>query len=275
MKSPANNYVRSIRWSSWGGSEAVGSGEVSLLHGEFNSAGYGPGETSPVTVRLSGLSSCAGVPVYTTYSLELAPGAEQPNGWPRGQSGAFPCEIESASERWPSRYHDPRCDYYGYRGLKPPVRPLDNQPGFFKAPRFSPTLPFHQPTLTFCKLRAKHWGSSQAILTGYGLTFLNPGGSRRSHIWPVKLELQRPIWCPAAAAETNYGAATAAITYSEIKLTLYGRGSEWELGDPTGSSQRRGLRHRVYWERIHPKPEECLLGYEDSEPEYNPSGHPS
>jgi len=57
MENDLNNYVRDITWSSWGESEALGTGKVSLLNGTT--------ESSPVTIALGGVRDCAGVRAYT------------------------------------------------------------------------------------------------------------------------------------------------------------------------------------------------------------------
>jgi hypothetical protein len=88
-----NNYIRGITWESWGGAEAVGHGQVTLLNGTS--------ETSPVIVTLGGLSQCAGLSVYTRYSLELGSDAAEPSEWPVGKSGSFPCEIGIAAPAQP------------------------------------------------------------------------------------------------------------------------------------------------------------------------------
>jgi hypothetical protein len=82
------NYVQQITWSSWGGSQATGSGQVRLMADATS--------TSPVAVRLGGLTVCGGQSVYTTYSLSLAPGARAPKYWPKGQTGSFPCRVTAA-----------------------------------------------------------------------------------------------------------------------------------------------------------------------------------
>ena len=112
---PINNYVRSITWSSWGGSEAVGSGRVSLLRGEegYEMVPWLPEETSPVSVRLGDLRECLGVKVYTTYSLELAPSAEAPAGWPRGQRGSFPCDPVLSASFEGTKHYRSECPYRG------------------------------------------------------------------------------------------------------------------------------------------------------------------
>jgi hypothetical protein len=263
---PVNNYVRSIRWSSWGGKEAVGSGRVSLLHGEpgYEMVTWLPEETSPVTVRLGGLRECLGVKVYSTYSLELAPGAETPMGWPRGQQGSFPCHIESESF---DGGKDFRTDC-GYVGLEPPAGAFGGNP-HFQEPPWTPHLPIPGINwLDFCRLRSRNWGSSVATLIGSGVALLHP--DRQDHAWPVKLELSHPVWCPSAGNEGPWPGGSA-VTYGAIRLTLYGKGKTFGPG-VSWPTARRG-HQLIYWRRLQAKPSECLVGIEHRNPRYSPEGH--
>lgn len=266
MFTPVNNYVRSVKWSSWGGKEAIGTGQVSLLRGKlgYEMVSWLPEETSPVSVRLGGLRDCLGVKVYSTYSLELAPGAETPMGWPKGQKGSFPCHIESATFDGGKRY---RADC-PYTGLEPSFDSFGENPRFH-APRWRPHLPAKRTrTLVFCHLRSRNWGSSVATLTGSGVALLHPFHQNR--IWPVKLELMRPMWCPAAAYEGPWPSG-AAITYGAIRLTLYGGGEDWPPGKPW-PTHLVGKRH-IYRQRLEAPPSQCLLGIEHRNPRYSPEGH--
>jgi hypothetical protein len=264
---PVNNYVRSIKWSSWGGKEAVGTGQVSLLRGEpgYELVKWLPEESSPVSVQLGDLRDCLGVPVYTTYSLTLAPGAEAPMGWPRGQQGSFPCHIESASLDGRKHYRSGICPYVG---LHAPYDAFGGNP-HFHTPPWTPHLPAPAKRwLDFCHLRAHHWGAPVATLTGSGVALLHP--DHQDHAWPVKLELMHPIWCPSAAYEGPWPSGSP-VTYGEIRLTLYGPGKTFGpgVGWPTTP---RGRRH-IAWQRLSVKPSECLLGIEHRNPRYSPEGH--
>ena len=235
-----------------------------MLRGTERTEIYGPGETSPVTVHLARLRSCAGVRVYTSYSLELAPGAEQPNGWPRGQTGSFPCYIESASHNAPREKRDKNnCTYKGLE--QSPIAKVS-----IPKPRWKPNLPFHQRRMDFCELKAKHWGSRRVTMTGLGAVLRHP--AHQDRLLSIKLELLHPIWCPNVAG-VEWSSA-AAITYGAIKLTIYGRGIEWPIGTSVSEMKVPYGKPRVYWERINPKPTECQLGYEESDPVFNPSGVP-
>ena len=263
-KSPVNNLIRSIRWSSWGGKTAVGSGEMSLMHG-VETDSFLPEENVPVTVTFSGLSQCVGVSVYTSYSLKLTPGSETPEGWPRGQSGRFPCRIGSGSyEGGPLR--PGACSF---TGLHPPFGKLGAPT--FTTPAWRPKLPYGPHAgWVFCALRAQHWGRPVTNISAVAYGLLHTAG-RPDQVRPATLELGRPIWCPAAAGEEFYG-GLAPITYSVLKLTLWGN------GQPPSRRAERGLGHqglkgRVYLQRIHAPPAKCQLGLEIADPAYNPPGH--
>lgn len=254
-----NNYVRSIQWSSWGGRTAIGSGEVSLLHGSASDY-FAPGENSPVTVTLGGLSKCAGVPVYTSYSLTLAPGAEAPKGWPKGQSGTFPCRIKVANSKGSAR----RVSYCPFRGFQPSYEYGAAAEHRFKAPTWQPRLPRKGSTV-FCNLKWRHWGAPRTVATGLRENLSVSHRGRR--VWPARLELMDPIWCPAAGQEAPH---VAAITYSTFKLTLYGKG-RIPTRRSLNSYGHKGLRGKVYWQRIRSSPLECQLGVESDNPEYDPT----
>jgi hypothetical protein len=269
-----NNYVRSIKWSSWGGKEAIGTGQVSLLHGErfYESVTWLPEETSPVTVRLGGLRNCLGVPVYTTYSLTLAPGAEAPMGWPQGQQGYFPCHAESGYRK---RNEFPRDDCQAYYGLEQERVAPSNGDHFSIELRWKPKAPARNFEL--CHLRLKHWGAPVATMIGSATGQFE--GPIRDVIWPVRLELKDPTWCPGGAGVPSDG--TSPITYGAIRLTLYGKGTdflEWvdsKQGDPMPSvgwlSTPRGKPH-VYWQRLKSKGNQCLVGLEVRNPVYTLGG---
>ena len=61
-----DDYVQNIKWTSWGGSEAIGKGGVqACIHeGPLNAAEH-QCPLSPVTVTLGGLVTCVGNQIYT------------------------------------------------------------------------------------------------------------------------------------------------------------------------------------------------------------------
>ena len=199
-----------------------------------------------------------GCEVYMKYSLTLAPGATAPEGWPSGQAGTFPCRVESASIGG-FRHREESCTY---TGLQPAFEGKNPQ---FKTPSWKGDAPKH---LVFCMLKSRNWGAPVATLTGDAVALRHP--YRQNHQWWAKLELQRPIWCPSAAYEgPPWGAA---ITYSAIRLTLYGPGEDFRPGPNSWIAGHRQGRKHVAWQKIKPRPSNCLLGIEERNPEYNPRG---
>lgn len=262
---PLNNYIRGITWESWGGAEAVGHGQVTLLNGTI--------ETSPVIVRLDGLSQCAGLSVYTSYSLELGPGAAEPSEWPVGQSGSFPCEIGIAAPAQPGTYI-PGQFHRGcsLEGLNVDQLDREGNPGGGGPPPWWPALPHylglnpstHPGENQLCMLRWSDWGSAVAKGTGVRVDMGRSHSDRR--YWPARLTLRDPVWCPAAGQEDP---GFAAITYGELRVTLFGQP---RFGDPTrGTIPLRAPRElsgkrRTYSQRIDATPARCFLGYSESSP---------
>jgi hypothetical protein len=220
-----NNYVRRIQWTSWGGQAAEGMGEVSLLREN--------GSTSSVTVTLGGLESCAGISVYTTYSLALAPGAEQPAGWPKGKAGRFPC-IPSLSDQYQGQRLSRRSNCLS--GLYQ----LSSDPTFPLIATWTPRPPGKYWFL--CELRFQSWGSDKAV--GSGTVRLRAHEAPRGRIeWPIRIELSQPIWCPRLA-----GGTTGAITYGRLKIVLQGG----QLGNAGN--------HRRYSQHSYPSLDQCQSG---------------
>jgi hypothetical protein len=197
--SSLNNYVRRIQWSNWGGETAEGTGEVSQLRGD--------GSTSPVKVVLGGLENCAGISVYSSYSLTLAPGTQDPQGWQQGRAGTFPCVPTLANS-------------YGGERL---TRQSNCITGLYQLYKKQTIYAKWQPRPPgqywfLCELKFSSWGKSRAV--GVGSARL------RSHVtsggkieWPMRIEFSHPIWCPKLA-----GGRTGAITYSKLNIVLRGKG---------------------------------------------------
>lgn len=255
-----NNYVRSIEWSSWGGPEAVGAGQVSLLDGSSADYESPPGRTSPVTVMLGGLRPCGGVPAYTTYSLQLAPGSKEPTHWPQGQAGTFPCTSMVISVS--AAPTTPRVGKRSGACTEPLAAPVST-----KEEPTSVTIPFHPkppgkgPTF-LCSLRFHNWGGKSAFADGLVENLSNDHRARRN--WPATVELSGRIWCPAAA-RGGKSVAGEPITYSTLKLTIYGP-PRFPTPKTLHSYGHRGLKGRVFWQRMQPTAEACQIGYS----EYNP-----
>lgn len=224
-----NNFVRDIQWRSWGGKTATGSGQVSLLNDD--------GSTSPVTVVLGGLKRCAGVRVYTTYSLPLDAGAQQPKGWPAGQTGAFPCKI--AIGAYSGRRLGPKSNCI--KGLQRPSKDPE-----LTAP-WQPRPP--DGFWLLCELRWKNWGQSEA--TGSG-TIRRARHVRGRYEWRIKVKLSNPVWCPRTG---SYGSG---ITYGALVVTI-------QDGQLANAGNRRS-----YEQRIKPSAPLCQLGYPEADIYGNP-----
>jgi hypothetical protein len=254
-----SNYVRGITWSSWGGSTAVGQGQVTLLNGT--------NESSPVTVRLGGLGTCAGVEVYSTYSLELGRGASRPELWPEGQTGKFPCDIWLAGTTGGTfQGSTTHRGHAAFAGIQ-----LDHESRF---PRgggqaglvpFKPPLPMSKvaPQVNFYRMQWNAWGGPSITGSGYMGALTQRHRDRR--YWPAKLELSHPTWCPAAGQEEPFAAA---ITYGEFKVILFGGPRELVEHQVPDSvfHEYFGARH-VYRQRLHPTQAACWLGAVNDAPE--------
>jgi len=229
-----NNYVRDIQWSSWGGETAEGTGQVSLVEEHKVK-----GSTSPVSIVLGGLQSCGGFQVYTTYSLTLAPGAKEPRFWPEGRTYRFPCSLSIAGQYAGQRLgRRANCVF----GLNPPTgeRAVYSPPASWQ-----PTPPGKRWFL--CELHFKSWGKSVAV--GSGTVRLGSDVAKgRRYEWPMRIELSRPVWCPAS------GGYPGAITYSILKVRLRGN----DLADAG--------HHRFFVQRIKPSAEKCRQGWPESTP---------
>lgn len=239
------NYVDYIQWSSWGGEQAVGSGRVALLDEA--------GSTSPVTVTLSQPVRCAGLRVYTRYDLQLADGATAPASWPKGQSGMFPCGRISVAGN--TGNHGASCAFDGIHV------PKANDPDYAFPADWRPGLPkiTKHPEVSFCFVAWKHWGARVAI--GKGVAEIGGNAPHTGRVWPVKLELGNPFWCPRIAEAPP-------ITYRTLKATFYGKGLEFRSATSFDNLLTRwsrlraqvgrpGLKRRVYRQGIKPTLKDC------------------
>lgn len=220
-----NNYVRGVEWTTWGGAEAEGVGRVSLLRGD--------GSTSPVKVFLSAPARCAGIRVYTAYHLLLEPGATKPNGWPKGQSGRFPCKISVG--HYSGQRLGPPSEFGCIDGL---LLPAGNSQAQLRIAPWRPAPP-GGGRFSVCQLRFGNWGQQRTNGTGVAWRFGGPNGQR---LWPMRIWLNRPIWCPRAGQ--GFGGA---ITYGKLRIRLQ--------GDVAGAGQRR-----AFVQEIAPSTSRCRLG---------------
>jgi hypothetical protein len=209
------NYVQQIAWSSWGGPQATGSGQVRLMTDATS--------TSPVTVTLGGLIACGGQSIYTTYSLSLVSGARAPKYWPKGQTGSFPCRVTAAlfnpndpSERATVAHGD--CVLFN--GLEVPGSNM-------KIP-WTPQPPGGRLGPAMCATLWSGW--AKPVATGRGAM---RNGVRQ---WPAKAELRGLAWCPRQA-----------LAYTTLVMTIYGPGEP--IRGKGGVSQRDAKRLRAEIDR--------------------------
>lgn len=188
-----SRYVQNIHWTSWGSSEASGTGRVSRLTGNA---------TSAVNVTLGGLTSCGGQMVYTTYSLTLAPSEPTPKYWAQGQTGTFPCHITAAhfnpydhGERAAAGRGD--CTFNGLVKL-----------GSYAAPvAWKPQPPRGGAYFGLCRMAWHSWGGVTANVTA-----IMRNGFRQ---WPATAQLSGLAWCQSQA-----------LAYTTLAVTLYGGGEQ-------------------------------------------------
>lgn len=232
---PGVGYVQALKWTSWGGPEATGTGRVRLLTDRTSA--------STVSVTLRGARNCGGVMAYSTYSLQLPQGSQQPRYWPSGQTGGFPCRI-SAGAYIPGSALARRPEAQGgcvFHGLE-----IHNQgaPGLpwlayiFEPPAISwnPGLPRGSAYSGFCRMQWSTWGAQ--TVTGKGV--LRTGVKQ----WGVKVQVGQPAWCRGLG-----------VAYSRLVMTLYGSGepisgqgniSQGAANRLRSEIHRPGLSRRTY-----------------------------
>lgn len=190
-------------------------------------ASGGEGE-SPVTVTLSGLSTCAGQEVYSSYTLEVAPGVRPGIDWAQAQRGSFACRLSAGNYR-PSRLDaDGGCTFFG-----------KNRAGW------APSIPKQWLYEGFCRMQ---WVGFDSGLTTTGKGVLRAGIAQ----WGARVTLSRPAWCTEGIGD--------AIAYTRLTMTIYGNGEPEDNGreihgyyiSAANADQlranigRRGLRARTY-----------------------------
>jgi hypothetical protein len=201
------NYVQALEWSSWGGAQATGTGRVRL---ETTRTAM-----SPVTVTLGGLESCGGLLIYSSYSLQLASGAQTPMYWPSGQTGTFPCHV-NAGGYFPNAPFTRSSEAQGgrvFHGLEVnaqsdsdfPWLPGGNAP--LAVVPWTPRLPRGSAYTLFCRMQWTAW--AQSTVTGKGVM---RNGIKQ---WGAKAQLSQPGWC-----------SKLGIAYTHLTMTLYGNGDE-------------------------------------------------
>jgi hypothetical protein len=242
---PGLGYVRGLTWTSWGGTRATGVGRVRLLNDRTSA--------SSVTVTLGGLESCAGVMIYTSYSLELGVGAQRPRYWPSGQTGRFPCFIsagayipQSPLARVPEAQGS--CVFHGLAVRSQGAPGLPWLVGTDETPdvKWSPHLPRGSAYSLFCRTQWTKWG--EPIVTGRGV--LRNGVKQ----WGVKVQLSQPAWCRQLG-----------VAYNRLTMTVYGNGepitghgniSKGDANRLRGDIGRSGVGSRQY-RQVEPPSADC------------------
>jgi len=215
-------YVRDLTWQSWGGATATATGTVST--GKVMPEGN-EGE-SPATVTLSGLSSCGGQPVYSSYEIQVAPAAAPGLDWSQARTGTFACRFSAGNYR-PSK--------------------IDAQGGceisLEKGPAWTPRLPWHE--VGFCRMQ---WDGFDNGPTTIGKGVMRNGFTQ----WGVKVILSGLAWCQEGVGD--------AIAYTGLTMTIYGPGETENNGEHTPDDditvananrlradvERPGLKARTY-----------------------------
>jgi hypothetical protein len=211
----ARTYVRSVHWTSWGGSTATGAGEVMLLNNTS--------ATSPVSITFGGLTTCGGQMIYTTYTLTLAAGAATPKYWAQGQHGMFPCHITAG-------YFNPNdhgehaaaargdCTFNGLVKL-----------GTYSEPApWMPETPRGAHYFGLCRMAWASWGGPTASVTA----IMRNGFTQ----WAATAKLSGLAWCPDQA-----------LAYTALTMTLYGTGEKIpsRMGSVTKREAER-LLHNIH-----------------------------
>ena len=269
--SHAARYVDDIHWTTWGSETAAGTGiagrgclEESIPGPPFPPEPPEP-EGSPVSITLGGRQKCAGAVVYTTYALSLEPGAPTPNKWSDMHSGSFPCNPAA-----------PGCTVYVIAGESPRRGPsdcalrLESLRGHRSVPAsWKPRTPPGQVPQLRRVLSAvwKNWGGVRAVGRGAMLDQHRLAhGAETDLLWPAKVELAHPIWCPRLGFQSPGSHATS---YMALRLTLYGRGLEEKKGQRGYNASlmararhlvgKHGLKRRVFRQRATATQSTCGL----------------
>lgn len=216
-------YVYGVRWASWGGAEATGTGRVRATNdGEI---------TDPVTISLSGLVRCYGQLMYTQYALGLAPGGVPGFNWSRAKSGEFPCRVTAGNSLTPRFFPRPndykKCVGWGTGRWAPELTP---------PPPVKPNV-----SSDYCAMQWSRFGSATTVGLGVFRDLFRQ--------WPVKAELSDIAWCPGTDS-------TTALSYTRLSMKLYGNGVQTETTTYQEDEQaarrlrreigRRGLKVRSY-----------------------------
>lgn len=173
------DYIQHIKWSGWGGPTASGEGGVMTSHTEASI-------TSPVKILLSGLTTCVGFPIYTQYSLTVAPGAPVGVNWSRWQHGTYPCDLLASGYR------------PGEGGKAAAGGCLSLRAGSW-TPRRAPSM---------CRAKWANFGTSP-VAVGKGVA----RGDEED--WAGEFTFSDVEWC-------HTGSSNDALSYTQMSITTYG-----------------------------------------------------
>lgn len=187
-------YMRDLTWQSWGGAEATATGAVALGRVEPS----GAEALSPATVTLSGLSSCGGQPVYSSYEIRVASGVTPGVDWSRARTGTFACRFSAENYR-PSSF-----DARGDCELSPPDERA-----------WTPEIPrLWQPG--FCRMQ---WTGFDTGPTAIGKGVMRTGLEQ----FGAEVRLSGLEWCQEGIGD--------AIAYTSLSMTIYGKGESENNGE--------------------------------------------
>ncbi len=174
------DYVQHVKWSGWGGPTASGEGTITAAHSES--------VTSPVSIVLSGLVTCAGVPIYTQYRLTVAPGAPVSANWSKWQHGSYPCDLLAS-------------------GYRPSELDTATEGGcLVLRANFSSWTPQHAPAM--CRAKWTDFGTSPVVV-GKGVA----RGDEED--WAGVFTFSDVQWC-------RTGSSNDALSYTQMCITTYG-----------------------------------------------------
>jgi hypothetical protein len=233
--------VSGISWSSWGEATATGSGRVLV-----NSSDTRPGHQLPyasqsasVSIVASGLTSCAGQQLYTTYSLTLTGADPEPRDFDLVRARSMPCRLQALNY------------YAGYEAVA-------NTTGDCLFKGVSGQYPSGLGFLSYCRMRWQGWSQSRTVGTGIARAVTLPSGCDGRHSecdYGIRVELGSPAWCPA------YG-----LSYTRERLEVFGHGvlSNTSLIAPSEDRRLRatigrGQPTRIYYDRVRPS-QHCTGG---------------
>jgi hypothetical protein len=155
---------------------------------------------SPVTVTLSGLSTCGSQEVYSDYAIELAPGAQPGIDWSQAQRGSFACRFSAGNYRPSKRDAEGGCTFFGR-----------NRAGWV------PSVPKQWLYEGFCRMQ---WVGFDNGPTTTGKGVLRAGIAQ----WGARVTLSRPAWCKEGIGD--------AMAYTRLTMTIYGNGEPEDDGQP-------------------------------------------